>query len=104
MVDGSTERRARASASRPAHFISSVRRTQRRYSTSAVRSSPNVGPFSRGSSLRSINMSARRVVAMAAIMGLLPDRSPAFIVVRRRSPCPQERPFWYSLIPLISRS
>jgi hypothetical protein len=38
-----------------------------------VRSSPNVGPFSRGSSSEglpsAVNMSARRVVAMAAIIG-----------------------------------
>ena len=69
IVDGSTERRAIASASRPAHFISNVRRWQRRASTSVVRSSPNLGPCSRGSSSdglpSSVNMSARRVVAMA---------------------------------------
>ncbi len=69
MVEGSTERRARASVSRPEHLISSVRRTQRRYSTSAVRSSPKVGPFSRGSSLEAMNMSARLVLTMDAIMG-----------------------------------
>ena len=43
-----------------------------------VRSSPNVGPFSRGSSSdgfpSAVNMSARRVVGMAAsIEGLVPD-------------------------------
>jgi len=72
MVDGSTERRAIASASSPAHFISKVRRWRRRDSTSVVRSSPNLGPFSRGSSSEglpsAVNMSARRVVAMAAIV------------------------------------
>ena len=73
IVDGSTERRAIASASRPEHFISNVRRWQRRDSTSVARSSPSLGPFSRGSSSdglpSAVNMSARRVVAMAAIIG-----------------------------------
>jgi hypothetical protein len=39
-----------------------------------VRSSPNLGPFSRGSSSdglpSAVNMSARRVVAMAEIIGV----------------------------------
>src|SRR5262249_47699216 len=48
------------------HLSSKVSRAQRRASTSVVRSSPSVGPFSRGSSSRSMNMSARRAVAMAA--------------------------------------
>jgi hypothetical protein len=62
-----------ASASRPAHFISKVRRMQRRDSASVARSSPSLSPFSRGSSSdglpSALNMSARRVVAMAAIIG-----------------------------------
>ena len=73
IVDGSTERRAMASASRPAHFSSKVRRMQRRDSASVARSSPSLGPCSRGSSSdglpSAVNMSARRVVAMAAIIG-----------------------------------
>ena len=72
IVDGSADRRAIASASSPEHFISTVRRRQRRASTSVVRSSPNVGPCSRGSSSdglpSAVNMSARRVVAMTAII------------------------------------
>ena len=70
IVDGSTERRAMASASRPAHFISKVRRWQRRASTSVTRSSPSLDRCSRGSSSdglpSDVDMSARRVVAMAA--------------------------------------
>jgi len=73
IVDGSTERRAMASASSPEHFISNVSRSQRRASTSVVRSSPSPGPFSRGSSSdgvpSAVNMSARRVEAMGAIIG-----------------------------------
>src|SRR5580693_321287 len=73
IVDGSAERRAIASASSPAHFISRVKRAVRRASASVARSSPSLGPFSRGSSSdglpSSVNMSARRVVAMAAIIG-----------------------------------
>ena len=46
IVDGSTDRRAKASASRPEHFISNVSRTERRHSTNVVRlGSPTFGPF-----------------------------------------------------------
>jgi hypothetical protein len=46
---------------------------QRIVAGNVTRSSPSLGPFSRGSSSdglpSSVNMSARRVVAMAAIIG-----------------------------------
>jgi hypothetical protein len=73
VVDGSTERRAMASASRPAHFISSARRWQRRVSVGVTRSSPSLALCSRGSSSEglpsAVGMSARGPVPMAAITG-----------------------------------
>ncbi len=73
IVDGSTERRAIALASRPEHFISTVRRRQRRHSACMTRSSPSLRRCSRGSSSdglpSAVNISARRVVAMAATIG-----------------------------------